>query len=288
MRVMLIGASGQLGSDIKSTCPEGVELITTTRKEVDITNRESLIRAVSNFKPSVIINTAAFHKTDECESKEELAFLVNAIGVKYLVEASELVKAKLVHISTDYVFDGKKANNKEPYYESDIPNPLNIYGLSKYAGELILKNYTDNYIIVRVSSLFGLRGSREKRGNFVYTILEIAREKKTIRVVNDIFMTPTYCQDAAVEIWKLVLNEESHGTYHITNGGVCSWYEFAREIVNLAGLDTTVEPVSHRQFPTKAERPLWSPLASERGIKLRHWKEALKSFFQEIRGRGYQ
>jgi dTDP-4-dehydrorhamnose reductase len=282
MKVVLIGANGQLGTDIRKNKPEKVELLPLTRKDLDITDRDKTFFILRDLSPDVIINTAAFHKTDECEEKEELAFSVNTIAVKHLAEISETIGAKIVHISTDYVFDGKKLHEKTPYFESDIPNPINIYGLSKYAGEIALSTYTDNYLVIRISSVFGIAGASGKGGNFVYTILRLAKEREKLKVINDIFMSPTYTKDASEVIWKLILEEMPSGVYHAANDGICSWYEFATEIVRLAKLKTPIEPVKHTFYPLKAKRPLWSPLASEKGIKLRHWKEALKDFFQSL------
>ena len=282
MRVVLIGANGHLGTDIKNTKPDKIDLIPLTRKDLDITDKEAAYSVLKDLKANVIINTAAFHRTDECEEKEELAFRVNTIAVKHLTEISEHLKAKLVHISTDYVFDGKKVESKIPYFESDIPNPINVYGLSKYAGEITIRTYTDNYFIVRISSVFGTAGASGKGGNFVYTILRLAKERKVLKVINDIFMTPTYTYDTAREIWKLILDDREPGIYHSANDGICSWFEFAEEIVSLAGLKARIEPVDHTFYPARAKRPLWSPLASEKGIKMRHWREALRDFLNRI------
>ena len=281
MKVVLIGANGQLGTDIIKKKPEGIDLYPLTRKDLDITDKERVFSMFRELAPEAIINTAAFHRTDECEEREEEAFRVNTVAVKHLAEAAEAVGAKLIHISTDYVFDGKKMEEKLPYFESDQPNPINMYGLSKYAGEIAIKTYTDNYLIVRISSVFGLAGASGKGGNFVYTIIRLAKERKKLKVVDDIYMSPTYTEDAAETIWKLLLEGRPSGIYHSANDGICSWYEFAREIVNLLNLNVEIEPVDHTFYSTKAKRPLWSPIASERGIKLRHWKEALKDFLNK-------
>ena len=282
MKVVLIGANGQLGTDIRKNKPEKIKLFPLTRKDLDITDRDKAFSILKNLSPEVIINTAAFHKTDECEEKEDLAFKVNTVAVKHLAEISESIGAKLVHISTDYVFDGKKLHEGTPYLESDIPNPINVYGLSKYAGEIALSAYTDNYLIIRISSVFGSAGASGKGGNFVYTILKLAKNKEKLKVVNDIFMSPTYTEDAAKVIWQLILDNRPSGIYHSTNDGICSWYDFAVEIIRLSKLKTEIEPVDHTFYPSKAKRPLWSPLASEKGIRLRHWKDALEDFLRKV------
>ncbi len=281
MKVALIGANGQLGTDIARTSPDKVELFPLTRKDFDITNKDKMDEILTKIKPNAIINTAAFHKTEECEDKENLAFEVNTIAVKHLSEISESIKAKLVHISTDYVFDGNKLKEKVPYFESDRPNPINVYGLSKFSGEIMVKNYTDNYLIVRISSVFGKSGASGKGGNFVFTMLNLAKKKPELKVINDIYMSPTYTLDAAKQIWKLII-EEASGIYHSANEGICTWFEFAKEIISLAGLKAKVIPVDHTFYPSKAKRPLWSPIASEKGIKLKYWKDALRRFLKEI------
>ncbi len=282
MRVVLLGASGQLGCDLKRTVPPNVKLFSLTRNELDITLKTNVETVLENLKPDIVINTSAYVKVDKAEEEINEAFKVNAIGVKYLVEICKKLKITLLHISTDYVFDGKKGKLKEPYYESDQPNPLNVYGISKLSGELLIRNYLERYYIIRVASLFGKAGASGKGGNFVYTILNKAKAKQPLKVVNDIYMSPTYTLDAAKEIWKLLLEKREFGIYHITNSGYCSWFEFAKEIIKIAKIDTDIKPVSHTEFKTKAKRPLWSPLSSEKGIKLPHWKTALDRFLKEI------
>jgi len=280
MKVAVIGAGGQLGSDLERTKPQGVEIISLTHKDIEITNLNSVMETFKNLKIDVVINTAAFHKTDLCEDKPEKAFAVNSVGVKYLAEAANIYNFILFHISTDYVFDGKKGKLKEPYYESDQPNPLNVYGLSKLAGEIIIRNYLKRFYIARVASLFGKAGASGKGGNFVYTILNKAQKGETIKVVNNIFMSPTYTYDAAKEIWNILLEGKPYGIYHVANKGFCSWYEFAVKILEIANIRTDIEPVHHMEFEIKAKRPLWSVLGSEKGIELPSWVDALRRFIK--------
>jgi dTDP-4-dehydrorhamnose reductase len=282
MKVAVIGANGQLGSDLVRTKPQGVELISLTHRDIEISNLNSVMETFKSLKTDAVINTAAFHKTDLCEDKPKEAFKVNSVGLKYLAEAANTYGFILVHISTDYVFDGKKGELKEPYYESDLPNPLNVYGISKLSGEFLVKNYLERYYIVRVASLFGKAGASGKGGNFVYTILNRAKTKQPLKIVDDIYMSPTYTFDAAKEIWKLLLDKRDFGIYHITNSGFCSWFEFAREILKIAHINTDIQSVSHKEFKTKAKRPLWSPLASEKGVNLPHWRDALERFIKEL------
>jgi len=284
MKVAVIGANGQLGSDLLRAGLKysNVELIPLTRKELDITVREQVYEVFKSIKPDFVINTAAFHKTDLCEIETSKAFKINTEGVKNLVETCTELNTALVHISTDYVFDGKKLKEKKPYVESDKPNPINIYGISKYAGELIVQNYLEKFYVVRVASLFGRRGASGKGGNFVYTILEKAKKGEELKVIDDIYMSPTYTYDASKEIWNLILNEKPYGIYHITNTGYCSWYEFAFKILEFANIKTRIKPVKHTEFKMKAKRPLWSPLNSEKYISMPHWENALHRFIQSI------
>ncbi len=283
MKVGIIGSNGQLGQDLIKTAPENVEVIPFTRSDFDITDRSRVLEYIGNNKIcDVVINTAAFHKTDACEDEPDKAFLVNTIAVKNLVDACILSGAVLVHISTDYVFDGKKLDMKEPYYEDDEPNPINIYGISKYAGEIIIRNYLERYYIVRSSSLYGVAGASGKGGNFPYTILKKAKAGETLKIVDDIFMVPTHTYNLAEGIWKLIVEEHPYGIYHITHSGYCSWYEFAKKIIELVGIEANIKPVKHTEFPTKARRPLWSVLGTKKGVNIGHWEEGVEEFIKKI------
>ena len=279
MKVAIIGSRGQLGQDLVRTAPSEVELATFTHGDFDITDRTDVFDFLAGEERfNVVINTAAFHKTDLCEDEPEKAFLVNAVGVKNLAEACRKADTVLIHISTDYVFDGSKLEEKKPYYEEDTPNPINIYGISKLAGEYIVRNYLEKYYIVRSSSLYGVAGASGKGGNFPYTILKKAKAGEKLRVVDDIYMVPTHTYDLAEGIWRLVLEGYPYGTYHITHTGYCSWYEFARKILEFAGIEADIEPVKHTEFSTKARRPLWSVLETKKGIDLGPWEEGLEKF----------
>lgn len=280
MKVALIGARGQFGTDIIKTKPEGIELIPLTREELDITNRDGVKEIIDEIEPDVVINTAAYVRVDNAEDAVEEAFKVNAIGAKNLAQVCQGIKTTLLHISTDYVFDGGK--KPIPYNEEDIPNPINAYGISKYAGEIFVQTYTEKYYITRTASLYGKLGASGKGGNFVYTILNKSRNKETLKVINDIYMSPTYTLDAAKEIWKPILEERPYGVYHITNQGYCSWYEFAKKILEFSKVETNIIPASHTEYKTKAKRPLWTPLVSVRGIKLRDWESALEDFIKRL------
>jgi dTDP-4-dehydrorhamnose reductase len=280
MKVALIGARGQFGTDVMKAKPGDVELISLTREELDITNRDSVKEIIEEIEPDTVINTAAYVRVDNAEDAAEEAFKVNAIGAKNLAQVCQGIKTTLLHISTDYVFDGCK--KPIPYNEEDVPNPINVYGISKYAGEIFVQTYTEKYYIVRTASLYGKAGASGKGGNFIYTILKRAKVGETMRVVDDTYMSPTYTLDAAKEIWKLILEERPCGIYHITNSDYCSWYEFAKKILEFSKVETNIIPVSHTEYKTKARRPLWTPLVSVRGVELRDWKPALEEFIKEV------
>ena len=281
MKVALTGPNGQLGSEIRRYAPPEAELVPLARDALDVTNTEQAESVITGLRPDYIINTAAYVRVDDAEDEAQKVFRVNALGARNLALASEKTGATLIHISTDYVFDGGK--KPVPYNENDAPNPLNTYGISKYAGELFVRNFAGRHYILRLASLYGKAGASGKGGNFVYTVLGKAKRGEPLRVVDDIYMSPTSAADAAREIWSLITEKvKPFGLYHAANSGVCSWYEFAVSIVRRAGLPVNVEPVSHTDYKTRARRPLWSPLESTKGIKLRRWEEALKDFIAEL------
>ena len=279
MKVAIIGANGQLGSDLVRAF--GEDAISLTHKDLDVTDFESL-KILKELKPDVVINTAAYHKTDECEENPEKTFLVNSVGARNVAIVSKEIGAINVYISTDYVFDGTKG---EPYTEKDTPNPINVYGVSKYAGELLTKYLHDKYYIVRVSSLFGVAGASGKGGNFIETMIKLAKAGKEINVVNDIVMSPTYTREATFAIKEILERRLPYGIYHVTNDGFCTWYEFAKAIFEITGIETKLNPITSDKFPTKAKRPRFSALSIEKlksfGITMGSWKEALKEYLKE-------
>ncbi len=280
--IILIGANGQLGTDLALT-GERKPLFPLNYPEIDITKKEKTLRKLKELNPATIINTAAVTDTGYCEDNPALAFQVNASGVKTIVEFCRENNCTLIHISTDYVFDGEKIKIKEPYTEEDLPNPINLYGISKYAGEFIVKNYLEKYYIFRVASLYGKAGAYGKGGNFVYSILDRAKKEGKLKVVNDVYMSPTYTMDVANKLWEIIEKEKlPYGVYHMTNQGIATWYDFAKAIINYAGIDCEIEPVSHKEFPSKINRPLWSPLTSKKGTNLRPWEQALYDFIKSL------
>ncbi|MBC7128953.1 MAG: dTDP-4-dehydrorhamnose reductase [Thermoplasmatales archaeon] len=279
MKVAIIGAKGQLGSDIAKEF--GEDAIPLTHEEVEVTNLEGL-KILKEIKPDTVINTAAFHKVDDCEVYPEKTFNVNTFGAYNVAKICNEIDAINVYISTDFVFDGRK---KEPYTEEDIPNPINIYGISKYGGEIITCNYSKKYYVIRVASLYGKAGASGKGGNFVNNMIKKANNKEPINVVDDIIMSPTYTKDVAVTLKKFLDIEPSFGIYHMVNNGFCSWYEFAKKIFEIMEMDIKVNPIKSDQLKLIAKRPLFSALKNKKiekiGLKMPDWEDALKRYIKE-------
>jgi len=281
MKVLVTGANGQLGTDL-CIALKNSNVSPLTHNDIEITNLNSVKEAFNQYKPEVIINTAAYVRVDDSETNQDKAFLVNDLGARNVAVTAQELEAKLVHISTDYVFGGEAEPHATPYSEFDTPVPANVYGKSKLAGEDPVQHLCRKHFIIRTSGLFGLAGSSGKGGNFVETILRLAREQDELRVVNDQVCSPTYTKDLAKKIVQLI-ETEYYGIFHITNKGACSWYEFAKEILRLAGLKIPVTPVTSDQYPQKAKRPRFSVLDNYHlrllGMDdMRPWQEALKDY----------
>jgi dTDP-4-dehydrorhamnose reductase len=280
MKIAIIGSTGQLGTDLVKILQNEHEVIGLTHKDIEVSDYKSCL-ILKDYKPEVIINTAAFHKTDQCEEEPLKTFSVNTIGAKNVATISKEINAITVYISTDYVFDGSKT---EPYTEEDTPNPINTYGISKLAGELYTKQNPKHYII-RVASLFGIAGASGKGGNFVETMIKKALNKEVINVVDDMWMSPTYTKDAALIIKKILEANIPYGIYHVTNKGYCTWFQFAQEIFKLTGLTPIIKPIKTDQLQMKAKRPRFSALESIKlpkyGIQTRRWEEALHEYLIE-------
>jgi dTDP-4-dehydrorhamnose reductase len=280
MKIVLIGSTGQLGTDLMKILKQEHEIIGLTHQDIEVTDYTSC-QILKNYHPEIIINTAAFHKTDQCEEEPTKTFTVNAIGAKNISTISKEIEATTIFISTDYVFDGSKT---EPYTEDDITNPINTYGISKLAGELFTKQNPKHYII-RVASLFGAAGASGKGGNFIETMITKAKKNEPISVVDDMWMSPTYTKDAASTIKRIIEAKLPFGTYHATNQGYCTWFQFAQEIFKITNLNPTLTPIKTNQLQMKAKRPQFSALKSVKlpkyGIKMRSWKEALYDYLIE-------
>jgi len=279
MRVVVTGGNGQLGTDVTLVLQkEKHEVFSFCKKELDITNSQIVDEIISKIKPHVIVHTAAYTKVDQAEIEIDEAFRVNAIGTRNLAVAAEKIGAKIVYISTDYVFNGE---GDKPYHEFMTVNPINIYGKSKYAGEQFVQQLSSKFFILRTSWVFGKHGS-----NFVKTMLKLAETRNELTVVHDQVGSPTYTVHLAKFIAQII-NTNLYGVYHTSNTGYCSWYEFAKAIFEEAGLDHIhVKPVTTDQFPRPAARPANSRMDHMmiriQGLKdFPHWRDALKVFFCE-------
>ncbi len=283
MRVAVLGTAGQLGSDLVQATSDW-DLATFKHPDLDICDFARARQVLTDVRPDVVINTAAFHRVDDCEVERDKAFRVNAMGTRNVAVACQELGAKLVHLSTDYVFGGESELHTIPYTEFDTPIPPNLYGKSKLAGENFARHLCSRHFIVRSSGLFGVAGASGKGGNFVETMLKLSRERDELRVVNDQVFSPTYTKDLARKIAQ-VINTAYYGIFHITNKGACSWYEFTKEILRLAGLETPVIPITSDQYPQKAKRPRFSVLDNYHlrllGMDdMRPWQEALEDYMR--------
>ncbi|MFQ5575155.1 MAG: dTDP-4-dehydrorhamnose reductase [Terriglobia bacterium] len=278
MKIIIAGAHGQLGQDLVQVLRPDHELIAHDLDELDICDFEAVSRLVETVRPDLIFNTAAFTNVDGCEANPDEAYRVNAIGARNLAVASEKVGSALLYPSTDYVFDGTKS---EPYTEFDATNPISTYGRSKLAGENFVKNLSSRYFIVRTSWLYG------PGKNFVRTIQKVANEKNELAVVNDQFGSPTSTADLARKLVELV-SKAPFGLYHVTNRGTCSWFDLAKDILRLSGLDhVKVRPISTAESKRPAPRPRYSVLRNYclelSGLSpLRHYEEALRDYVLEV------
>jgi dTDP-4-dehydrorhamnose reductase len=278
-RVAIYGSAGQLGTDLVEAIrdKQRFEVFPLPHNEVDCTNADQVSEVMRRLRPDVAINSAAYVRVDDCEMRAHEAFEVNAIGALNVARACAELDALCVHISTDYVFDGEKAS---PYVESDPTCPINVYGASKLAGEFLVRQ-TPRWLIVRAASLFGKTGSRGKGGNFVKTILKKSKAGEPLKIVNDVRMSPTYTRDAAAGLVALV-ESGTYGLIHLSNAGACSWYEFAKQAFEIAGVRTPIIPISCTEYATAARRPKNSSLESERSpLKLRSWQDALEAYLSE-------
>jgi len=249
------------------------------RSQIELRDKSSVHKSITELRSNIVINCGAYVRVDDCEENPTYAIEVNALGAGFVAQASKDIDAVCVHISTDYVFDGSKDS---PYTEEDPACPLNIYGISKLSGEYMVRSYCTRHYIVRSSGLYGLAGSSGKGGNFVETIIGRANEGKPLNVVQDQVLTPTFTKDLSEAIAELI-DKDDFGTYHIANSGECSWYLFAKTILDITGLKTELTSIASAQYGAKDKRPAYSVLSNkkmeESGIKLlRGWHEALEDY----------
>lgn len=239
---------------------------------------------IQNIQPEAVINCAAYVRVDDAEESADKAFAVNALGARNIALVCSELNSMLAHISTDYIFDGRK---KQPYTEDDAPNPLNVYGNSKLAGEYFIRSILERYYIIRSSSLFGAAGASGKGGNFVETMIKKARNKEEIKVVDDMVMSPTYTKDAAGMIKNIITKKLPFGIYHVANAGQCTWYDFSKRIFETLDIQANLSPTKTNILQSKARRPMFSPLASARlkrhGLEMGRWETALENYLIEKR-----
>lgn len=284
MKLLIIGKTGQLGSTLISDALSlNHDVIAPSRQEFDIefdiTDNDKFLKILNDRRPDIVINTAAFHNVPLCETEPLKAFKINCIAVRHMAEISNDLNIQFITLSTNYVFDGKK---KEPYIESDTPRPLQIYGLSKLAGEYASLLY-DNTIIIRTCALYGLQGASSKNGNFIDKRIKDSEQNDYMEISHDQTINPTYVGDLSKAILQLITHPlKESGIYHLVNEGYCTWYELTREIFNILNIDVTLVPVNREGKNGKIRRPLFSALknkkARELGIELSHWKGALKNY----------
>ena len=284
MKVLIIGADGQLGTDLCRLL-KNVDIIPCTQNDIEITDTNSIKIIFSKYRPEAVINTAAFVRVDDCEDEKDKAYTVNALGARNIAVACQEIGAKLLHISTDYIFGGEPGIRTEPYTEFDVPIPCSVYGKSKLAGEDLVRHLCSKHFIVRTSGLFGTAGSLGKGGNFVETMIKMSKQKTDLKVVNDQVFSPTYSKDLAEKIGQII-KTEYYGIFHVTNSSICSWFEFTQEILKQVGSKTMVIPITSAQYPQKAKRPSYSVLNNYHlhllGMDdLRTWREALKDYLKE-------
>jgi dTDP-4-dehydrorhamnose reductase len=278
MRYAVIGAAGQLGRDLCPRLPGTV--VPLARDRADLTRPDLLRATLTELRPDVVVNCAAYNVVDQAEREPLAACAVNTWGVRDLALVCRDLDCTLVHFSTDYVF-GLDATRRTPWTETDAPGPLSVYGLSKLAGEYLVRAICPGHVIIRTCGLYGVWGSGGKGGNFVETMLRLAGQGKPLRVVADQTCTPSYTADVADAVATL-LTTGRHGLFHLTNSGQCSWFEFAGAILEQSGLRADLSPLTSQAFAAAARRPAYSVLAPSAGIgPLRPWRDALAAYLQE-------
>lgn len=276
MKVLVTGANGQLGYDVvKELQKQNIECYGAARKDFDIVDFNGTEKFIANYMPDVVIHCAAYTYVDKAEDEQGLCYLVNASATENIAEICKKINAKMLYISTDYVFDG----TKDGFYEvEDEPNPINVYGKTKLLGEQAVERILDKYFIVRISWVFGEHGN-----NFVKTMLRLGKERKEINVVADQYGSPTYTADLAPLLVEMIQTDK-YGIYYATNEGICTWAEFAEEIFKIAGMDVKVNHITTAEYPTRAQRPMNSRL-SKKSLQINNfkylklWNDALRQFF---------
>lgn len=280
MKYLVIGKTGQLGSElIQDLSKSNNEVLAPTENELDVTDKQSFLSAMKEFQPDIVINTAAYHNVPLCEDNPVKAFQVNCLAVKDMAEITSELDAWFVTFSTDYVFNGRK---REPYIETDEPGPLQIYGLSKLAGEYAAISYPKS-IIIRTAGLYGFQGAETKGGNFVDKRINDSKRITLLEMSNDQTVSPTFTSDLSEAVLKLVKHKSKQsGIYHLVNQGFCTWFEFTKEIFKIMDISIELIPVDRKGLTGKMRRPLFSALKNEKAAKMNvnlpHWKDGLKRY----------
>ncbi len=287
MKTLVFGSAGQLGRDLVPLLSGTV--VSATRADADFAVRGSLAECVGRHSPDVVVNCAAYNLVDKAEGEPDAAFAVNAWAVRELAIACREANAKLVHVSSDYVF-GLDATRTTPFAEDDAPGPVSVYGLSKLNGEYLARTLAQKHIVVRTCGLYGVWGSGGKGGNFVETMLRVAGMGKPLRVVNDQYCTPSYTKDVAAAIVGLIA-ADANGLFHATNAGACTWYELAAEAFKLSGMNADLTPIPTGERSDPAKRPPYSVLATAKlesvGVAPpRPWQQALEAYLVERKRKG--
>ena len=286
-KVLLIGAKGQVGQELQVTLPQLGEVISIGREELDLTNSEKISQLIREIHPDYLVNAAAYTAVDKAETEPDLAYSINAIAPKIMAESAEKIKAKFLHISTDYVFDGRK---NTPYLETDLTNPLGVYGQSKLRGEEEIKTVNSQAIILRTAWVYGSYG----KSNFVKTMLRLGKEREELKVVVDQVGSPTWAKDIATAITQLLINVDNPpGIYNFTNSGVASWFDLTKAIfeeAKISGIPLKIQrviPITTAEYPTPAVRPAYSVLSGQKisqqlGYIPPYWRDSLKAMLNQL------
>ena len=286
-KVLLIGAKGQVGQELQVTLPQWGEVISIGREELDLTNSEKISQLIREIHPDYLVNAAAYTAVDKAETEPDLAYSINAIAPKIMAESAEKIKAKFLHISTDYVFDGRK---NTPYLETDLTNPLGVYGQSKLRGEEEIKTVNSQAIILRTAWVYGSYG----KSNFVKTMLRLGKEREELKVVVDQVGSPTWSKDIATAITQLLINADNPpGIYNFTNSGVASWFDLTKAIfeeAKISGIPLKIQrviPITTAEYPTPAVRPAYSVLSGQKISQQLdyippYWRDSLKAMLNQL------
>ena len=284
-KVLITGANGQVGRELRNSAPQNVEVMALEHGRLDITDRKAVLEFVTHNKPDLIINAAAYTAVDQAEHEPETAFIINRDGAAHLAEGATKIGSRLIHISTDFVFDGKKSS---PYLPEDVPNPISVYGASKLAGECAVNDITEGRaLVLRTAWVYSKYGN-----NFVNTMLRLFKERDEVRVISDQVGTPTHAGGLARTLWKLSDLQEVRGIYHWTDAGVASWYDFSEAILHAACVNNVslrtqaIIPISSSDYPLPAKRPAYSVMDKAKTVHLvgghEHWAKRLKDACRDI------